>query len=178
MSDTRKNFAPKKALETPAQKTAAPSFTVKESRLIAAIGASRDTLRALRAQHLKQGVDWQQCGRSVMLTPEAVDKIAEAAKLQPAEVKDRPMLLLGFPGFTPPAVVTLKAWRFHPVLRNRHIVEAYFPHTDPKNRRNIVRVRVTDSANFVPHMELPARFIQAPDLYECTRPAPRAKGRW
>lgn len=179
-----KNFAPKKAA-APARASecanTAPAFIIKESRLLTVLGTSRDTLRELRVAHLTEGIDWQLSGRAVKLTEAAVQKIAAALKLVPAEAPSTPQTpryLLTLPGFTPPAIVILKAWRFAPQLKSTHIIEAYLRGTDPAERRNIVRVRVRNTANFVRHMELPCRLIQPPDLYECTRPAPRDRGRW
>lgn len=178
MTAPSKIFAPKNAPGAAPEQITVPSFTVREHDLIARLGLSRNDLRSLRAKHLTEGVHWQHCGRQTMLTTEGVEKIAAAARLPIADAPQRPPHLLTFPGFEPPLVVTLKAWRFYPVLKRRTIMEAYLPHTDPKDRRNVVRVRVKNSANFVQHMELPARMIQSPDLYECTRPAPRSRGRW
>lgn len=41
----------------------------------------------------------------------------------------------------------------------------------------VLRVRVRDSANFMPGMRIPVRHIQG-DLYELARPCPRSRGRW
>lgn len=182
MSQPSKNLPPKNA---PLAPPTTPSFTVKESALIGRLGLSRDTLRELRAAHLREGLDWAQIGRRILLTEEAAFTIATAARLRPSDLPPAPpegitdpRRLLTFPGCPDGLTCVLKAWRWWPQLNNRTIMEAYRRGTDPHDRRNIVRVRVQDSANFVPHMEIPARLLQSPDLYECTRPAPRSKGRW
>lgn len=58
------------------------------------------------------------------------------------------------------------------VTINRHIILAKNADGDE------VRVRVKDSANFVPAMTVRARFLQAPDLFELVGRCPRQKGRW
>jgi hypothetical protein len=177
--ETPKIFPPKNAASAPP--LAAP-FDIKETRLLGQLGLSRDALRALRVAHLTEGVHWRQVQRRIMLNAAGVALITEAARLSPAELPplspETPRLLLTFPGYPDGTTAIVKAWRGYPKLANRTILEAYLRGTDPSLRRNIVRVRVADSANFVQHMEVPVRLIHAPDLYECTRPAPRSRGRW
>lgn len=174
MSAPAKNTAPKNAPAAPAQKDAAPSFTVKERWLVGRLGLSRDTLRDLRAKHLQEGTHWALQGNTVLLTEGAVEIIAGAAKIAAKDV--RPLGLLTFPGWDGVNVI-LKVWRTFP--RNPSIMECYYRDRDPRDRRNIVRVRVKDTSNFVQHMEVPARLIPGhSDFYECTRPAPRSRGRW
>ncbi|HEY0548165.1 MAG TPA: hypothetical protein VGF13_01110 [Verrucomicrobiae bacterium] len=187
MSDTpQKNFAGRK---TP------PPFTHRESAVAGRLGLSRDAVRELRNRHLREGEHFAHQHRRIELSDEAVTILAQACRTDcpppgsaepepgvPRAVTEGPGLnkrtLIGWPDAAGEQgkEVKLKAW--NSPEGNQQILIAYLPGTDPRNRFNQVRVRVTSNRHFVKHMEVPARLISLPDLYECTRPAPRERGRW
>lgn len=196
MDTNAQKFSPDKNAAPPP--ATPPLFAHRESHVAGRLGISRDVVRALRDKHLTQGVHWDYIAKKVQLTDEAVAILAQTHRISltsipPAETPAAPPLhtaahpagkkplLLGPPGDAAGLVamkhsVTLKAWRSPE--GNTHILEAYLPGTNPMKRENIVRVRVKSNLNFVRHMELPARLVQVPDLYELTRPCPRDRGRW
>jgi hypothetical protein len=187
MDDPAKNSAP--------LKSAPPApFPHRETHVAGRFGVSRDIIRELREKHLKEGVHWTFVQRRVQLSDEGQSILAQALRLPtppsddappfaaaPRQFQEGPALqkraLIGPPGNPggSSAEVTLKAWHSP---KNECILEAYLPGTDPRDRRNIVRVRVKTNVNFVRHMELPARLINPPDLYELARPCPRDRGSW
>lgn len=185
MDNSKKNSPEQKA---PA---VASPFPHREDHVARHLGISRDHIRELRATHLTEGTHWKIIGKPVMLSEEAVTVLAQALQMfsapsvpapekiaaptQPTAASGTsPRALIGPPG-NPSAIVTLKAW--HSPDRNVNILEAYFPGTDPRNRQNLVKVRVRSNRNYVQHMELPAKPMQG-GLYEVTRPDPRTRGRW
>lgn len=202
MSELSKIFPPPQKFaplekNSAAEKSAAPAqrFHHRESAVACRLGLSRDAIRELRTRHLREGEHFAHQHRRIELSDEGVQILAQACRTElppPDGAELAPEVqraatevpgankraLIGWPGAgdIPKQEVKLKAWQSPP--HNRHILIAYRPGTDPRNRFNHVRVRVTSNANFVQHQELPARLISPPDLYECTRPAPRERGRW
>lgn len=167
-------------------KKSPPAFTRRESHVAGQCGISRDTIREMRGRLLTQGEHWENVRNRVMLSEEGVQLIAQALRLgteiapqrrDAARIEDASRLLgpPGDPGLTHQREVILKAWHSP---KNTMILEAYRRGTDPNIRANIVRVQVRSNVNFVKHMEVPARLVQEPDLYELTRPCPRDRGRW
>lgn len=61
---------------------------------------------------------------------------------------------------------------------NPQVLEAHRVGGDKNDRSQIVRVRVRDSANFLPGMKLGVRLIQLPDLFEFTGRLPRWVGKY
>lgn len=151
---------------------------VPESHLPNTLGINRDELRELRRAHLIEGTDWFLDGKNITYRPSGLQKIREALKLPPEE-KNAPAPSEEHPQPLPEPE-TLLVW--NPRLVNTRILLAYKPDTDPHDPKNLLRVRVRSSENFVRSvngkpMELKARHIQA-DLYELATPCPRWKGRW
>ena len=170
------------------------SFPHVEQSLAGTLGISRVSLRNLRS-HLVEGEDWVLKKKRVRLSASGVDKVRQLLALPPA----LPVLasyqvltssdVVDSEKIAPVAnaaqaeslkeVVTLHVWQR---VKNARILEAFLPGTDPQHRKNIVRVRVRDSKNFVravneKPMELKARHLGA-DLYELATACPRFKGRW
>lgn len=198
MSESQKILAAEKngGQKNAPLETAPPAFTHREAHVAGAMGISRDTIRDLRKKHLREDTHWAMDRGKVMLCDEAVRLLHEALRLatqtpapavnasqRRAQATALPASRLIGPEGNPGMLlniqrgpeVILKAWH---ATRNTAILEAYHPGTDPSQRHNIVRVRVKSNENFVRHMELPARLVQPPDLYELTRPCPRDRGRW
>lgn len=142
-----------------------------ESRLTHVFGISRNDLRALRKKLLTPKEDWLHEKRAVVYTLAGVEKIR--AHLAIGDVKTAPEAASALP-----EPVTLLVW--NPRLVNKKIVLAYAPGTDPHDAKNLLRVRVKTSENFVRFvngkpMPLKARHVQA-DLYELAGQCPRRKG--
>lgn len=152
-------------------------MSIPESHLPATFGLNRNELRRLRQEYLNPDVDFRIEKKRVEWLPCGVEKIREILKLDvgksaPAESVAQPAML--------PEPEILHVW--NPRLKNKKILLAYRPGTDPNDAKNLLRVRVRNSDNFVRFvngkpMELKARHIQA-DLYELATPCPRWKGRW
>lgn len=152
-------------------------MTTPESRLTAVIGLNRNELRRLRQNHLlpdvdycieKKRVEWRSCG---------VEKIRAILQLNSEKSAPAESVAQSAPLLEP---IILFVW--NPRLRNKKILLAYHPGTDPTDSQNLLRVRVRSSDNFLRFvngkpMELKARHIQA-DLYELATACPRWKGRW
>lgn len=146
-----------------------------ESKLSHVLGISRNELRRLRTVHLVEGEDWILEKRRVMWTYAAVEKIRAHLTL--------PAVITAHVGPSAvaqalPAPVTL--FVYQPKLVNKKLILCYVPGSDPQDAKNVVRVRVQNSANFVRFvhgkpMAIQARHIQA-DYYELVGRCPRRRG--
>lgn len=174
-------------------------------RELVALGINRDALRGLRRRLLKKNADFRIEKNSVEISRAGFDKLAGHLKVAPEALEgvratgqgeaspETPLEKNAAPAdqqvrptkglLTWPAMhdtVTLCVWRVFP--KNRHIIEAYRPGTDPGKRENVLRVKVRDSARFArlnhlgQPMELDCKHLQA-DFYEHSGPLPRRKGR-
>lgn len=170
------------------------NFKIWQSHLGALLGLSIEELRRRRKKCLVEGVDWIRDGNRVLLTDEAVQKIrAECALPEPLPGPEksadqheaapgqkngaggglsREPLRLG-PGLR--LQTELVVYR---TVMNRQVLEAHEEGADPSDRRNLVRVRVRDSVNFVRGMRVRVRFVQEPDLFEHVGRLPRWKGKY
>lgn len=142
-----------------------------EARLTSVFGLSRNKLRALRVKILVEGVDWKFEHRAASYADSGIQKIA--AHLSLGRVASAPAASSALPD-----PITLLVW--NPRLTNTRMILAYAPDTDPQESKNILRVRVRSSENFVRFvhgkpMAIKARHIQA-DLYELAGQCPRRKG--
>lgn len=175
---------------------------VWESHLVTRLGLNRDALRELRERLLKNGPDWRVQHNRILISRAGVEKLgahlsaaagsgeAQASKPGldtvltvgalpgPTQEAQRPVLgLLDWPAKT----AVLHVWRTFP--KNRHIIEAFQPGTDPAVRANVVRVKVRDASRFARYdhlgkpMAIECRHIQV-DFWEHTGPLPRKKGRF
>jgi hypothetical protein len=160
------------------------NFTHWESKVAGRLGLSRDTMRALRAEHLVYLADWETISGRICLTEDAVGKIAAVLRLPP--VAALPTVSTSETEKSAPSEATGTATRllvWNAKMKNRRILEAYAAGTNPALRQNILRVRVKNADNFLrvgydgKPMELPVVHVQA-DLYELVGPCPRKKGRW
>jgi hypothetical protein len=171
-------------------------FPVFEANLPAMLGINRDGLRNLRTK-LTEGEDWILKKKRVRYSNAGVDRLRGLLNLPiptpatateaddvtadanvPVSKKTAPAANAAQPDGNA-EVVTLHVWQ---TVKNPRILEAYLPGTDPKFRKNIVRVKVRDSKNFMRFvhekpMELKARHLNA-DLYELATPCPRYRGRF
>lgn len=146
-------------------------MTHPESRLTHTFGISRNDLRALRQKILTPKEDWFYEKRAVVYTLGGFEKIR--AHLAVGEIKSAQQAASALP-----EPVTLLVWNCR--LVNKKIVLAYLPDTDPRDAKNLLRVRVKSSENFTRFvngqpMPLKARHVQA-DLYELAGQCPRRKG--
>lgn len=169
-------------------------FSILEIDLVRRSGLTRELVRSFRAAHLREGSDYARNGRWIAYTEAAATQLMALAGVMPEQVelptapalatqsaRSMPKSLPLVPG----SVVKLFAWRTaEHGIRNDRILEAYLPGSDPSDRANIVRVRVSSNRNFVRDMELWGR-LEHDDLYELWNPernqperAPRARGRW
>ena len=151
--------------------------SVWESHLPAVLGINRNELRYMRQNELEEGTHWVWEGKRIAYLPGGVEKIRALLKVDD-EILTPAQIVAQFPPLPPP--VTLLVW--NPRLVNKKLILAYAPDTDPHDSKNLLRVRVRSSENFLrmvhgKPMELKARHVQA-DLYELATPCPRWKGRW
>lgn len=147
-------------------------FVHLENEVATRLGVNRPVLRALRGSLLVEGVDFGFEKNRAAFSDAGLVKLEAHFKLKlPAQPLPQ----------SAPEPVTLCVWNHR--LKNRRIVEAYLPGTNPQRRENIVRVRVRSAENFRKTgpdgkpMELLARHVQA-DLYELLGAVPRRPGRW
>lgn len=172
----------------------AAAFHVREGQLSQRLGINRDVLRYLRQQHLQEDVHFARIAKKIHYTTEGADIIRQRLDLSPDELQK--LIAAAHEKAAPPeeplrqrrnadqsGTVTLKVWKSFSFpqpdgsLRYNGVIEAYLPNTDPEVPANRLRVTVRSGANYVRHMEIPARHI-AGDVYECTRPDPRWRGSW
>jgi hypothetical protein len=192
MIDSQKFSPDKNAVKNFPQKTP-PVFDLWQAHLANNLNISEEELRRRRDKFLIEGEDFAKKGRRILYSisgqiklreslhiplPAAQDTASQPSSTQKADAVPRRVFALPDRYNPFAAEVTLQVHRSAPHIKNVHIVEAHRPGVDPHDRRNIVRVRVASNENFIPGMELPARLVQLPDLYECTRRAPRQRGRW
>ena len=159
------------------------SEPIYEAELAQAVGVSRDELRRLREEILTPDRDFVREKNRVTLTVAGVAKLLAHLGLPPAvqpsgsdgeAAADAPVKKT-------PATVTLHVWRGFP--KNKHIIEAYRPGTDPEQWKNRLRVKVRDGSRFTRFdnmgkpLEITCRHLQA-DFYEIVGPEPKRKGRW
>lgn len=152
----------------------------EETRLPKILGLkSRNRLRALRQQLLREGEDWVFEKKRVCYTLAGVEKIRAHLRLSGETTAPPTCSAQPGPAIAPlPEPETLLVWNCR--LVNKKMLLAYKPDTDPHDAKNILRVRVRSSENFVRFvhgepMKLRARHVQA-DLYELVGPCPRRKG--
>lgn len=146
-----------------------------ESKLSHVLGPSRNELRRLRGIHLTEGIDWIVEKRRVVWTFSGVEKIRAVLTLPPAPTAPEAASAVAT---TLPAPVTLLVHNAR--LVNNKLILAYAPGTDPSDPKNILRVRVRSSENFMRFvhgkpMEIKARHLDA-DYYELAGQCPRRKG--
>lgn len=163
---------------------------VPEARLGAVLGLTRETMRRLRNEHLREGQDFTLDGNRVLYTEEAAGRVAELVKVGGRQLKQ---LLEDVPApkKAPPHheatitgdTVTLRVWKTYATKREEgklvygKVLHAHFPDADPTEAANLVRVRVRSSEHYVRGMEIPAVHL-VEDLYQCARPDPRWRGAW
>jgi hypothetical protein len=177
-----------------------PAFTFFQSNVATLLNIPEEELRKRRAAFLTEDFHFQKKGTRWLYSAEGFKRLhetlstpvleAESAS-QPSPQKNAaptppdvqtPAEALPAPDST---IMQLKVWRAGPVITNRRLLEAYLPDTDPTERHNIVRVQVSDNANFIRGMAIPCRLVQAADpaipgsaIYSCIKRAPRQRGRW
>lgn len=184
-------FSQKAAAET-GEKTP-PVFNIWQAHLANRLGISEEELRLRRDKFLQRDLHFQKRGARMLYSAEGEEALRAtlfvgvsaqntASDTSPekngdgtAEKQPAVAGLLSWPHAPKPT--ELKVWRTAPHIKNAHVLEAYDPKTDPKIRANIVTVRVSSNANFVPEMLIPVRHVSG-NLYELTRRAPRQRGRW
>lgn len=172
-------------------------FPFSEKKVRAALGVSRDEVRALRTSRLTEGVHFARGKQmSVWLNQSGVDALmppAAQSSAQPPETRSGPNAddsgaKKPAPGETPKdpntqtpkpeaEVVTLRV--VHCSLKNPHLLLACADKEDPDRPEKTVRVRVRSTANFTRRMEIPATLVAGySDLYDLACRCPRQKGKW
>ena len=140
-------------------------FFQTETDLSKALGLPRDAVRTFRVRELAEGHDFALVGKQITYTEAAALKVQ--THFAPKEIEvEKP---------TPPVVVLGVHCRLVKTTANPFIVMATLV-TDGVDGP-LVRVRVTRSLNWIPGMQLPVE-KESDDLYRCTHPAPRLRGRW
>jgi len=78
------------------------------------------------------------------------------------------------PGPDPTPSEQLQVWTAP--VKNRTLLIAYKPGTDPTNPNNLVSVRVRSNHNYVAHMRVRVRLVQG-TVYDLVGPLPRWRGK-
>lgn len=135
---------------------------VLEDDLAQTLGLNRDEMRALRKNHLVEGVTWQRKAKRLWITPEGVAIIHGALGVPAAIAPEKKEGARGN---------ELKVTRIP--TRNTRILEAQ------KKDGRTVRVRVPSNVNFLPGMTISAR-EEGPyaDVMTLEGRCPRYRGRW
>lgn len=150
-------------------------MNLPESQLAHTLGPNRNELRALRQKILTKDVDWLYEKKRAVYTPSGIEKIRAHLRLSDEKSAPAPIVAL-------PEPITLLVWNCR--LPHKRIILAYKPGTDPHDVKNLLRVRVRSSENFLRFingkpMELKARLIEGhTNYYELVGRCPKAKGRW
>jgi hypothetical protein len=193
----REKSAEKTGQKNPAQKSAAVllvEFPHWETHLPNRLGASRDELRELRQNHLKEHVHWVLVRNRVQLNDEGLTLLGELLGLHPVRTHGAAALeenapggataealapnkrviagLLGMGGQQ--ATFTMKIWKAN--LPNKRAVLAYFPGTDPDaNTEHRHTVDVPNNTNFIREQEIPVR-DNGNGRFVLDGPCPRRRG--
>jgi hypothetical protein len=150
-----------------------PDFRHNETDMATRLGIPREALRQARQAHLREDEDWVKKGGQVHLTDAAYATLLQK---------------LGLPSELPPPPKNVARCILHarPSAHglNRMIVEATLPGGDPRDPRQLLRVRVKDRTNFRypgadgKPMELPCVHLGG-DLFEMVnKRCPRWPGKW
>jgi len=159
-------------------------FTVKESDLARRLGVSRPVVESIRRAELKMYKHWRLEANTVMLTEKGCDLVLKALgvskKNGAAGVADGVSVDGDGPGLVVMGDGVSESIVGHSGEKMARVVRKFI---NPRIMQGdldgtMIRVRVSDSSNFIVGMEISVR----PDnngLYECTRRAPRFPGgRW
>lgn len=161
-----------------------PTHPIPEKIARLRLGLNKDDIRALRQQHLKEGEHWVLHSKRVYLSPAGVELLFAAAgqknaAASPSSIPAVPEALKDLPA----EEVKLRVVKNN--LANRYMVLACPADDDPDRPKQVVRVKVRNARsgpdmreNLIRRMEIPARLVARPDLYELARPMPRKKGQW
>lgn len=168
-------------------------FEIRETRLCAELGVSKDELRRRRQYFLVEGVHWAYVAKRVLFAQKGAQILRGTRKalLPPAGEKGastadserpRPALAL-LPEKTAPAAVfagRLIAWAMP--RHNVRLVVAYLPGTDPQNPLHLVSCLVRDNRHFLRGMEIPGPgrrvALIGEGRFELVGAVPRWRGRW
>lgn len=133
-----------------------------EDDLAVSLGLNRDEMRALRRQHLVEGVTWHRREKRLWVTDEGVALIHAAVGVAAQNAPEKKEGAAGR---------ELTVTRIP--SRNTRILEAQ------KKDGRPVRVRVTSNVNFIPGMVIHAR-EEGPyeDVMTLEGRCPRYRGRW
>ena len=175
---------------------------ITEQKMAAEMGVNRSALKALREEHLLEEVDFKKEGREIVLTPVGQERLLEAlAKLDvQAEADAKKNAAAGGLGGVRTAAQAMggvlrgilaktretdagAAKRGGVDADGRVVLRVVRVYPNPRillaknSVGDEVRVRVRNSKNFQPGMELYARLDEG-DIYNHEGRCPRFKGRW
>lgn len=158
---------------------------IPEKLLQHRLGINKDEIRALRKAHLKEGDHWILHGKRIHLSAQGMELIVAAVEGEKngASVPSANQQLHDALKST-----TTEESHFRVVkndIPNRYLIMACPADQDHFRPKNLVRVKIRNSTsgpdkrlNLIRGMEIPARLVQRPDLYELSRPMPRKRGKW
>jgi hypothetical protein len=173
------------------------AFAIRENKLCAELGVSKDELRKRRQLFLAQGQHWDYVDKRVLFNAVGAEVLRKTAHsdlrgLQTAPASQdratedsetrRPLKGLLLEKNPPPVAFTgqLVAWAMP--SHNQHLLIAYLPDADPLNPMNLVTCTVRSNLHFVRGMKLPGpgRQIRQIDQqrYELLGDCPRWRGKW
>jgi hypothetical protein len=185
-----KNPAPRAAVATVA---AHPPFEVRENKLCAELGISKDELRKRRQYFLTQGQHWDYVDKRVLLTSvgaeilrgtrQAVVPAEFAANAATADSETpRPLKGLLLEKNAPPVTFDGKLVAWAMPAHNKKLLVAYLPGTDPQNPLNLVSLFVRSNLHFLRGMAVPGpgRSVRqvSQSTFELLGEPPRYRGRW
>jgi hypothetical protein len=180
---------------TQKQKTAAPRdpFDIRETKLCAELGMSKDELRRRRQYFLRQHHHWDYVDKRVLLNRDGAEvlRVTRDLKIPHESEKGAPTADSGsarpIKALLPERTWTprkfegrLVAWAMP--SRNTRIVVGHVPGADPGNPLNLVTILVRDNKNFLRGMEIPGPGREVRQTgefsFELLGAPPRYRGRW
>lgn len=171
----------------------AACFEVRETKLCAELGVSKDVLRERRQYFLAQGVHWDYVDKRVLLSrigaqilrgtmdavvpPSGGGTNKNGAAADSGATAARPVKALLNEKNPPPVVFKGELVVWGVPARNPKLIVAYIPGSDPENPLNLVTVHVRENTHFLRGMKLKAAQV-GETHFDLVGPCPRWRGRW
>jgi len=147
-------------------------FSIWESQLATRLGLSQRDVAGLRSQHLQEGIDFVKNGRRLLYCEAGVAKLARVLTNGSHAEKSLPTGVLCAEQAVA-EVLKPEKFRVRRKAMNTHVLECV------DSAGKIVVVRVRDSANFLPGMEVSAvPYGNLPNVFEFSGAYPRFRGKY
>jgi hypothetical protein len=170
-------------------------FPISEKKARAALGLTRDDIRALRKEHLTEGTHYARgkqqsvwlndagltalhaaaAPRTTLLPERAAGPVAR--ELHPVKAQLLDLLRARVVELQKTAPLQLRVVTAN--LQFKHMLIACALTDDHHRPKTPLRIRVNNNANFLRGMLVPVQIVAGyTDLYELTRKCPRQPGKW